>query len=95
MPARPEWKEGYAVLVNSAAETELAARVATDLFGPARVTRQGPPLTASEDFAFMLQRVPGCYFLVGNGGAGSAGACAVHNPAYDFNDAIIEPGARF
>jgi hippurate hydrolase len=38
--------------------------------------------------------VPGCYFLVGNGGPGSAGACMVHNPGYDFNDEIIEPGAR-
>ena len=93
--AEVDWRDGYAVLVNSAEHTELAARVATELFGAARVTRDGAPLTASEDFAFMLERVPGCYFLVGNGGPGSPGACMVHNPGYDFNDAIIEPAAAF
>jgi hippurate hydrolase len=90
-----DWREGYAVLVNSDAETALAARVARDLFGADRVRTDGAPLTASEDFAFMLQRVPGCYFLVGNGGPGSPGACTVHNPAYDFNDEIIAPAAAF
>jgi hippurate hydrolase len=68
--------------------------VALELFGPERVHTEAKPLTASEDFAFMLEKVPGCYFLVGNGGPGSAGACMVHNPGYDFNDEIIEPGAR-
>lgn len=85
------WRDGYPVLENDAAATDLAAHVATELFGPARVTRQAPPLTASEDFAFMLQQVPGCYLFVGNG----EDACPVHNPAYDFNDAIIAPAAAF
>ena len=93
--AEVDWRDGYAVLVNDAQQTELAARVATELFGPERVTRNGAALTASEDFAFMLEKVPGCYFLVGNGGPGSAGACMVHNPGYDFNDALIEPAAAF
>jgi hippurate hydrolase len=65
------------------------------LFGHERVTPHGAPITASEDFAFMLQRVPGCYFFVGNGAAGSPGACMVHNPVYDFNDDLIADGALF
>ncbi|MND07309.1 Peptidase family M20/M25/M40 [compost metagenome] len=47
----------------------------------------------SEDFAFMLQRVPGCYVLIGNGGGESA--CMIHNPRYDFNDEIIPLGAAY
>jgi hippurate hydrolase len=90
-----DWREGYAVLVNSPQHTEFAADVATKLFGKDRVTPNGPALTASEDFAFMLEKVPGCYFFVGNGGPGSPGACMVHNPAYDFNDELIEAGAAF
>ncbi|MEN9887577.1 MAG: hypothetical protein RL758_2155 [Pseudomonadota bacterium] len=90
-----DWREGYAVLVNSPQETALAVQVATGLLGPEKVDAQGPMFTASEDFAFMLQRVPGCYFFVGNGGAGTPGACNVHNPGYDFNDDIIGPGAAF
>ena len=92
--AEIDWREGYAVLVNASEPTQLAAQVALELFGPERVHTEAKPLTASEDFAFMLEKVPGCYFLVGNGGPGSAGACMVHNPGYDFNDEIIEPGAR-
>lgn len=90
-----DWKEGYAVIVNSAAETEFATRVALDLFGESKVESNGPAYTASEDFAFMLERVPGSYFFIGNGAQGSAGSCHVHNPGYDFNDEIIAPGAAF
>jgi hippurate hydrolase len=93
--ARIEWRDGYAVLVNAPAETAFAARVATALLGEHSVDLNGPPCMASEDFAFMLNEVPGTYFFIGNGGPGTPGACMVHNPAYDFNDAIIEPGAAF
>jgi hippurate hydrolase len=90
-----DWREGYAVLVNTPKETAFAVEVATQLLGPQHVDANGPMFTASEDFAFMLQKVPGCYFFVGNGGAGTPGACSVHNPGYDFNDDIIAPGAAF
>ncbi len=90
-----DWRAGYAVLVNTPQETALAADVALRLFGTDRVDPNGPMFTASEDFSFMLQRVPGCYFFVGNGGPGTPGACNVHNPGYDFNDDLIAPGAAF
>lgn len=93
--AEVDWREGYPVLVNTADETRLAARIATALFGEARTSLDAAPLTASEDFAYMLERVPGCYVFLGNGGPGTPGACSVHNPGYDFNDDLIEPGARF
>jgi hippurate hydrolase len=87
----------YPVLVNTPAETELARAVALDLLGPDRVTLQGEALTGSEDFACMLDHVPGCYLLIGNGSEadGGSGACMVHHPGYDFNDAILPTGAAF
>jgi hippurate hydrolase len=93
--AKIDWRDGYAVLVNSERETRFATQLAQEVFGSDCVDANGAPLTGSEDFAFMLQKVPGCYFLVGNGGAGTPGACMVHNPGYDFNDQIIEPAARY
>ena len=98
--ARIDWRPGYAVLVNSPAETEFARRVATELVGADNVTPQGPPLTGSEDFAFMLERVPGSYVLIGNGagedgGGDGVGACMVHNPGYDFNDRNIAVGSAY
>ena len=92
-----DYQRGYPVLVNHPAETELARTVAEELVGSARVVRQGPALTGSEDFAFMLEEVPGSYVLIGNGhGPGDGhGACMVHNPGYDFNDKNVAVGAAF
>ena len=92
------WRAGYSVLVNTPAETAFARQVALELLGADRVTLQGDALTGSEDFAFMLERVPGSYLLIGNGTAGegcSHGACMVHNPGYDFNDDNIAIGAAY
>ncbi len=93
--AQIAWRPGYAVLVNTPAETAFAREVALELVGDERVTLQGPAVTGSEDFAFMLERVPGSYLLIGNGDGDSAGACMVHNPGYDFNDANLPVGAAF
>ena len=93
--AEVDWKEGYCVLVNSEKETHFARQVALDLVGAERVVLNGPPLTASEDFAFMLEKVPGSYLLIGNGDGDSVGACMVHNPGYDFNDDNIATGSDY
>jgi hippurate hydrolase len=93
-----ETELGYPVLVNTAPEAALAARVAEALFGADRVHADADPLPASEDFAYLLQQVPGCYLMVGNGDNGHQGGrplgpCNVHNPHYDFNDACLPVGA--
>ena len=93
--AEVDWKEGYCVLVNSENETNFARQVALDLVGAERVVLNGPPLTGSEDFAFMLEKIPGSYLLIGNGDGDSAGACMVHNPGYDFNDDNILTGSDY
>ena len=91
--ATVDWRRGYTVLVNTPAETALARAVGLELLGAERVTLQGPALTGSEDFAFMLERVPGSYLLVGNGDG--EGNCMVHHPGYDFDDRNIAIGAAY
>ncbi len=88
---------GYPVLVNTPEETRFAREVAQDLVGAHNVVPHADPITASEDFAYMLDEVPGCYLLVGNGDAstGGHGACMVHNPNYDFNDEIVTVGGAY
>ena len=93
--AEIDWKPGYCVLVNSAKETDFARQVALNMLGADKVTPQGPAITGSEDFAFMLEKVPGSYLLIGNGDGDSAGACMVHNPGYDFNDDNIAIGSAY
>jgi hippurate hydrolase len=89
------WRPGYAVLVNDPVQTQRALQVAQRHFPADLVNPQGPQLTGSEDFAFMLERVPGSYLFIGNGSDGEPGACMVHNPAYDFNDDNIGIGANY
>ena len=75
-----------------------AREVALSIVGAERVNAQAPALTASEDFAFMLERVPGCYLFIGNGDGSDgnvASACMVHNPGYDFNDDNVAIGCAY
>lgn len=83
----------FAPTVNDAREAEYAARICSELVGDANVDRNPPLIMASEDFSFMLEKVPGCYLNIGNGTGD--GACEVHNPAYDFNDRALPLGAAF
>ena len=78
-------------LVNHADETQFIADCAAELVGEANVNRNSNPLMASEDFAIMLNAVPGAYIQIGNGEG--EGACEVHNPGYDFNDGALPFGA--
>jgi hippurate hydrolase len=94
--ARVEWVgESYPVLVNTPGEVQFAREVGLELVGPGAVTLQGPALTGSEDFAFMLQRVKGCFLLIGNGLGDAKGACMVHNAGYDFDDRNLAIGAAY
>jgi hippurate hydrolase len=93
--AQVDWRPGYAVLVNTPEETAFAREVALELVGADQVTPQGPALPGSEDFAFMLEQLPGSYLFIGNGDGDSAGACMVHNPGYDFNDDNVAIGSAY
>ena len=85
------WK--FAPTVNDAREAEFAAGICAELVGRERVERNPPLIMASEDFSFMLEKVPGCYVNIGNG-EGESG-CEVHNPGYDFNDRALPLGVGF
>jgi hippurate hydrolase len=72
-------------LINDPVEAEALAGAAEAL-GP--VSRDFPAVMGGEDFAAMLERVPGAYILVGNGDTEE-----VHHPRYDFTDEAIPYGA--
>ena len=92
-----DFVSGYPVLVNTKEETDFARSVACELVGESNVNLNAPPLTGSEDFAFMLEQLPGCYLLIGNGdqSTGGHGACMVHNSNYDFNDHNMSIGSAY
>jgi hippurate hydrolase len=78
----------FAPTINDAEQTEAYAAAASELVGDAKVARDKPPGMGSEDFSFMMERVPGAYIYLGNGDGAMP-----HNPRYQFNDEAIPYGA--
>ena len=91
--AEVDYTRVYPATINSEAETAIALRAAQRVAGAEHVDAEIKPCMGSEDFAFMLQEKPGCYIMIGNGGA--EGGCLLHNPHYDFNDEILSLGASY
>lgn len=85
-----DYSRHYPVTVNHAQETELAAVAAEAVAGVGRVTRDMPATLGGEDFAFMLNEVPGAMINIGNGPGAN-----LHHPAYDFNDEAIAWGCSY
>ncbi|HET9555153.1 MAG TPA: amidohydrolase [Anaeromyxobacteraceae bacterium] len=88
--AEVSYTREFVPLLNDAACADEALAAARDALGAERVAVAEKPITASEDFAHFLARVPGCFAFLGNG----VTAPPLHNPAYDFDDAILLDGAR-
>ena len=79
-----EVRRGVAVTANHPAERDLAAGAAGAV---GAVRRDLPPAMTGEDFSWFLKEVPGAFAWIGNGSA--EGGRELHNPSYDFNDAIL------
>ena len=86
--AELDFRTIFAPLVNHPAEFDAIADAAAELVGDGNVNRAQPPAQASEDFSFMLEKVPGAYINLGNGDSAS-----VHNHLYNFNDEAIPFGS--
>ena len=84
-----ELPPGIRATVNHRAEAELAAAAVAE--AGLVVRRDLQPAMTSEDFGAFLAECPGAFVWIGNGVA-SLGA-ELHNPAYDFNDAILPAAA--
>jgi len=86
--AKVEFRVIFVPLMNHVDHAQALADAAADLVGATKVDRNKPPANASEDFSYMLEKVPGAYINLGNG----EDSAPVHNPAYNFNDAAIPYG---
>lgn len=96
-----DFQRNYPPLLNHAAETAFAVDVMESLVGKDHVFSNAEPTMTAEDFSFMLEQKPGCYVFIGNGsgehrdaGHGN-GPCRLHNPSFDFNDAVLPLGMSY
>ena len=83
--AKLDWRLIFAPTINDAAQADAFAEVAAAL-GP--VNFDLPPGMGSEDFSFMMEKVPGAYIHLGTGPGEMP-----HHPRYQFNDEAIPFGA--
>jgi hippurate hydrolase len=98
---RFRFKRNYPPLINHEKEAAFAARVLKSIVGADKVNDKMEPTMGAEDFAFFLQKKPGCYVFIGNGegshrsGGHGLGPCNLHNASYDFNDELLPIGASY
>jgi hippurate hydrolase len=79
----------YPATVNDPQCAQHALAAGQALIGDS--TRLDAPAFTSEDFAFMLQEVPGAYVWLGQSSAFRS--AQLHTPGYDFNDEVLPVGA--
>jgi amidohydrolase len=81
----------FGVTVNNPVQADYFISVARDVVGDGNVVVDPPPEMGSEDFCYMLDERPGCYFLLGQ--ADEEHGAALHDTHYDFNDRLLPIGA--
>ena len=84
-----EYTRYYPATINDDACARHALQAARALLGEATLAEA--PAFTSEDFAFMLNAVPGAYIWLGQGSEQKS--AALHTPGYDFNDEVLPVGA--
>lgn len=88
--AQVNYQRRYPATINYAKQADIAIIAARKVVGDNNVTIDPPPSMGSEDFAFMLQKVPGAYVWLGAGQGAN-----LHNPAYNFNDDLLTTGVNY
>lgn len=88
---------GYPATCNESSQAALCRRVVASM-GAVFVDDVRSSMGAEDFSQFALMR-PSCYAWIGNGFGESSGeksgSGALHNPYYDFNDAVIATGIRY
>ncbi|ALJ20417.1 M20 metallopeptidase family protein [Microbacterium sp. No. 7] len=84
-----EFIDSYPVTNNDEHETELVLRALADLYGPSAVTRMAAPSMASEDFAYVLDEVPGTLAFLGARVEGPGAPAAMHSAGALFDEAVM------
>lgn len=82
---------GYPAVVNHPEQTERVMSIAADLFGEEAVI-PCRPMMASEDFAYYLEKIPGCFLFLGAGN--DQIQAPHHHPLFDIDERSLEMGVR-
>ena len=87
------YRMGYPPVVNHAQEAERFFRVAPSLFDASDVLESNP-IMAGEDFAYYLERVPGCFMFVGAGNPDVGAVYGHHHARFDIEERAMLNAAK-
>ncbi len=88
------WTGGYPPTVNDPRMADYVAATAKAVYGNERFIPVGSASMGGEDFAYYLEKVPGCFFLVGVEPPDRPTYPPLHSDHYDFTDAALVVGMR-
>ena len=91
--AEVEWRDGYPPTVNDPDMTELVRKAAGEVVGESNVVAQEITMGA-EDMSYVLERVPGCYWLLGSANPKKGLDYPHHSARFDFDEESLPIGVQ-
>ncbi|MTI60480.1 MAG: amidohydrolase [Firmicutes bacterium] len=87
-----DYRNDYSPLVNNDAVTEIVENKAQEIVGIEKTISLTEPTMGGEDFAFFLERIPGCFFLLGASNKEKGITAPQHSPYFDIDEDILSTG---
>jgi amidohydrolase len=91
--AEVEWRDGYPPTVNDPKMTELVRGAAAEVVGEDNVVAQEITMGA-EDMSYVLERVRGCYWLLGSANPKKGLDYPHHSARFDFDESSLPIGVQ-
>jgi hippurate hydrolase len=97
LSARLDVIEGFPVTICDAHAVSFGEGVAQKLFGEAAFLRLDAPIMGAEDFAYVLEKVPGAMFFLGVSHEGDdwARCCGIHSTRMMVDESVMPQGAAY
>lgn len=89
--------EGFPVTICDARAVDFAERVAREMYGEAAFQRLAAPIMGAEDFAYVLEKVPGAMFFLGVSHQGEdwSQCCGIHSTRMMVDESVLPQGAAY
>ncbi|MDX9959115.1 MAG: M20 family metallopeptidase [Spirochaetia bacterium] len=84
-----QWTDGYPALVNNPAATAVATKAAEAVLGPERVRTMSLASMGGEDFAYYLEKLPGCFWFMNTQAPGRNIRFPNHHPRFDLDESFL------
>lgn len=89
--------EGFPVTLCDAGAVDFGEKVAREMFGEEAFLRLADPIMGAEDFAYVLEKVPGAMFFLGVSHEGDdwAHCCGIHSTRMMVDESVMPQGAAY